>query len=357
MMKPLKYPLLFLSILFLLFLLFLTAREQKKAPTAKIGACERLGVSAKGRDCYEDYLTSILKTEGAEAALREMKALEEKSAIVRTYCHGIAHTLGHAGYEFYGTLSEALSHGSMDCFAGYFHGVLEVALPEAADYPAAVKEACSGMSQKDGEFRFYQCVHGLGHGVTAYRQYDIEQALGDCDLLASSWQKESCWGGVFMENIDSKFAHAMGPERQGRLRDDGSDFWPCLSVGEEYRPACLRMITARILPKHGRDWHYTKDACDRLDVSLYRRLCFESYGRDAAGESLSAGLQRANELCDMVPGEMRDTCYETAAAVVATHFADPERAEPICARAGESRNACERGKERIAKSLAGRVTQ
>src|SRR3990172_4033186 len=140
-------------------------------------------------------------------------------------------------------------------FAGYFHGVLEVALPEAPDYTAAVKEACSGTSQKDGEFRFYQCVHGLGHGVTAYRQYDVENALGDCDLLATSWQKKSCWGGVFMENIDSKFAHAMGLEQQGKLIDDGSYFWPCLSVAEGYRPACLRMITARILPKHGRDWN------------------------------------------------------------------------------------------------------
>jgi len=49
---------------------------------------------------------------------------------------------------------------------------------------------------------------------------------------------------------------------------------------------------------------------------------------------------------------MRDTCYETAAAVVATHYADPDKAQPICNLAGQSKEACERGKNRIAQSLA-----
>lgn len=330
------------------------------SPSAKVGSavtilseCEQQGLSASGRECYEAYLTHLLQQSGAEKAVSQLGVFEKESPIVKTYCHAIAHNLGHEGYKYYGNAKEALSQGSMDCFAGYFHGVLEIALPEAADYQQAIVDACTGTGGQDGEFRFYQCVHGLGHGVTAYRQYDVEKALSDCDLLASPWQKESCWGGVFMENIDGKFAHAMGLEQQGRLTDDGSDFWPCLSVGEGYRPACLRMITARILPKHGRDWDYTKKACAGLSNDSYRRSCFESYGRDAAGESLSAGLDRVNTLCDAAPADMRDTCYETAAAVVATHYADPTKADPICVKAKEYRSACEAGAKRIAESLAG----
>ena len=320
---------------------------------SSIASCEEKGLSAEGRQCYEDYLIDLLKQEGAEVSVDQMGQFEAGSAIVKTYCHGIAHTLGHAGYEFYGSLQEALSHGDMDCFAGYFHGVIEEALPEAPDYNQAIKDACNGTSQKDGEFRFYQCVHGLGHGVTAYRQYDVLAALADCGLLASSWQQESCWGGVFMENIDSKFVTAMGFERQGSLQDDDTDFWPCLSVTEAYRPPCLRMITARILPKHDRSFAYASQACDGLEVDRYRGLCFESYGRDAAGEALHTELNKMNELCDAAPADVRDTCYETGAAVIATHFANPDKANEICARAGESREACERGKTRIAQSLAG----
>jgi hypothetical protein len=156
-----------------------------------------------------------------------------------------------------------------------------------------------------------------------------------------------------MENIDSKFVTAMGFERQGALQDDETDFWPCLSVDEQYRPPCLRMITARILPKHGRSFAYASQACDGLEVDRYRGLCFESYGRDSAGEALHTELTKVNELCDAVPPDVRATCYETGAAVIATHYADPDRVQPVCDKAGEYRDACERGRQRIAQSLAG----
>jgi hypothetical protein len=318
-----------------------------------IAACEELGVTAAGRKCYEEALTAILVAEGADRAVALLSPLEQASPIVKTYCHGIAHVLGHAGFAHYGSMKDALSHGTMDCFAGYFHGVLEVALPEAPEYATAIKEACAGTSQRDGEFKFYQCVHGLGHGVTAFRQYDVEEALSDCDLLSTDWQRTSCHGGVFMENIDIKLSHAMGAVRQGRLQDDGSDFWPCLAVAAGYRVACLRMITARILPAHSHNWQYAATACDGLTNPVYRSACFESYGRDAAGEALHTSLSRVNELCDAAPADVRDTCYQTAAAVIATHYVDPERPKEICERAGEWQEACERGRKDIARSLAG----
>jgi len=357
-MKP-SIPLFFLGLSVLVLGVALQKDRAEQVPPAdgvflsSLPDCEKKGSQADGRKCYEEYLIELLKTQGADVAIPQMGRFETGSPTVKVYCHGIAHTLGHAGYEHYGSLSEALSHGTMDCFAGYFHGAIEVALPEAEDYSVMVRDACSGMSGRDGEFKFYQCVHGLGHGVTSFRQYDVEGALADCDLLHTAWQRESCWGGVFMENIDSKFVTAMGYERQGRLQDDESDFWPCLSVAEGYRPPCLRMITARILPKHNRDFSYAREACDNLTNQTYRTYCFESYGRDAAGDGLHSELSLVNRLCDAAPGDVQETCYETAAAVVATHYADPERAQPICDRAGVYQEACERGKKRIANSLAG----
>lgn len=221
----------------------LVNRSTQAAENVRLDQCEQLGSNQKGRACYEDYLTDLLKKEGAEVAVRKLGVLERSSPVVKRFRHALAHTLGHAGFAHYGSLAEALSHGTMDCFAGYFHGATEVALPAAPDYSRAVKETCTGTSNRDGEFRFYQCVHGLGHGVTAFRQYDVLAALADCQVLQSVWQKEICWGGVFMENIDAKFAHAMGQKRQGRLQDDGSDFWPCLSVPEEYRSACFENVS------------------------------------------------------------------------------------------------------------------
>src|SRR3989442_12919190 len=41
----------------------------------------------------------------------------------------------------------------------------------------------------------------MGHGLTMFRGHDLPQALTDCDLLSDGWDRESCYGGAFMENV------------------------------------------------------------------------------------------------------------------------------------------------------------
>ena len=47
----------------------------------------------------------------------------------------------------------------------------------------------------------FQCLHGLGHGLTANAEHDIFRALRLCDALEGDWDRGSCYSGVFMENI------------------------------------------------------------------------------------------------------------------------------------------------------------
>ena len=47
----------------------------------------------------------------------------------------------------------------------------------------------------------FQCLHGLGHGLTANAEHDIFRALRLCDALDGDWDRGSCYSGVFMENI------------------------------------------------------------------------------------------------------------------------------------------------------------
>ena len=50
-------------------------------------------------------------------------------------------------------------------------------------------------------FLLYQCVHGLGHGLMIYSRNDLPYSLRICDGLATAWDRNSCTGGVFMQNF------------------------------------------------------------------------------------------------------------------------------------------------------------
>ena len=58
----------------------------------------------------------------------------------------------------------------------------------------------------DSRFQLFQCVHGMGHGFQMMYAGDLPRALGSCDQLADPWDRESCYGGVFMENIVNEIA-------------------------------------------------------------------------------------------------------------------------------------------------------
>ncbi len=47
----------------------------------------------------------------------------------------------------------------------------------------------------------FQCVHGIGHGLTMFYAHNSAAGVGGCDLLREHWDRESCYGGAFMENI------------------------------------------------------------------------------------------------------------------------------------------------------------
>ena len=48
------------------------------------------------------------------------------------------------------------------------------------------REACNDPEIKANGFNYYQCDHGLGHGLMLYTAYDLPQALGFCHKLATN---------------------------------------------------------------------------------------------------------------------------------------------------------------------------
>ena len=107
----------------------------------------------------------------------------------------------------------------MTCNSGYYHGVLQVAL---AGLPRNVvvkksQRLCSAPAVNTEEFLLYQCVHGLGHGLMIYSGDDLPWSLRTCHKLLTDFDRVSCTGGVFMQNLDT----TMGTSRY--LKPEGPD--------------------------------------------------------------------------------------------------------------------------------------
>ena len=63
-------------------------------------------------------------------------------------------------------------------------------------------------------FGMHQCLHGVGHGLMAWFDYGLHDALEACDLSKLQSHRESCYSGVFMENIVGGIALSSSEENE-----------------------------------------------------------------------------------------------------------------------------------------------
>src|SRR4029453_9301400 len=167
----------------------------------------------------------------------------------------------------------------MTCNSGYYHGVLQVAL---AGLPRAVvvkkaQHLCNAPAVNTEEFLLYQCVHGLGHGLMIYSGNDLPWSLRTCHKLLTDFDRVSCTGGVFMQNLDT----TMGTSRYLRAKDP---LYPCTAVAQHDKVYCYLMVTSRILTLDGYNWRKPGGWWRESEPGGVQTFC-EPGGRDARAPS------------------------------------------------------------------------
>ena len=284
-----------------------------------IADCEKSGKPF----CYRQAFGNLAYRGGPEKALALLATDDSKLTAVHSDCHQISHWVGRAGLVYYKhNAGQALSHGAMTCNSGYYHGVLQVAL---AGLPRDVvvrkaRTLCSAPAVNTEEFLLYQCVHGLGHGLMIYSGNDLPWSLGTCHKLRTEFDRVSCTGGVFMQNLDT----TMGTSRYLRAKDP---LYPCTAIAERDKVYCYLMVTSRILTLDGYDWRKTAAWCRRSEAG-WVKTCFESYGRDASGTA-QYDARRTIRLC-LFAGPNAGDCIYGAARDWGNNYAGGPRASRLC---------------------------
>lgn len=299
--------------------------------------CRALLLDKKMR-CYQLQLETVLQTEGTEQALTALEQITAQDPEALREAHPLVHHVGQQSFARYGTAPLALSHCRDVFWSGCYHGVLQAyltSLPQVE--PQHILPLCPTSETVSAySFQRYNCLHGLGHGLTIQFRYDLLKSLAFCDTLSAPWDRESCYGGVFMENIVTfQQARQTKPSTAHHHHETGTSFlnpqdllYPCSVLNEKYLRSCYLMQTSAVLTFLNYDFAQAFTQCARVEGE-HRTTCYRSLGRDISGFTLrDAG--RVNELCRLGQGDQVQQCFIGAVKDFILTDASPEPGLALC---------------------------
>lgn len=278
--------------------------------------------------CFKDFYTKLVRSEGVDVAFADLKEKYKTDNYVVSQCHPLTHVIGREAALLYDTVGKAYLHGDSFCWSGYYHGVLEGIASRIGvdDLPKKMDSICVEIPGKASyNFDYFNCVHGLGHSVMELLGDDVFKSLAMCDNLSGNWEKESCYSGVFMENII-----AYGLTGTSKYLKDDDLMYPCTAVENVYKNQCYLGQTSHALIKTNFDYKKIFDLCSTLEAS-YRDICNQSMGRDVANQAYhKAELTRDN--CWLATDKRdRDNCVIGAVKEFISYYHSDKEANSFCA--------------------------
>jgi hypothetical protein len=178
-----------------------------QSPAGEIAAWMREGCRRPegGRAaCVERALTGLIDPAGIAKSMEVLDTLVATDEEVRRNAHALAHGLGISAYRSPETAAATFAGCTPSQMSGCYHGVIQgyflaqVAQGRQIGTPQ-IDALCE--PHRSSMFLFFQCAHGMGHGVMALHGHHVPMALETCDLATDDFIRGSCYGGVFMENI------------------------------------------------------------------------------------------------------------------------------------------------------------
>jgi hypothetical protein len=324
--------------------------------------------------CVEQAFGNIAYQQGARPALALFDYMVVRRELVRKNCHRIVHVIGSAAFERYGRdVAKTFSLGSSACASGYYHGILERAFDGVNTRRKLVevaRELCVTLETRRRGLFDYQCRHGLGHGLMIQTGYDLPVALATCAELETRWDDAVCTGGVFMENVSTRFGF-----RSAWLSDE-DPFYPCARVSGHHKRTCYLRSSVRLLTLNGNDFAAAARTCRGL-VPRWATACQRGLGREAIEQSNyrpaelfafcrltgsdgegdcafgaartvgdrfgGEGAIRGAALCRRVPARVQESCFAGVGVVVGLlQPTDRARARSCAALAGRHAETCSR---------------
>lgn len=298
--------------------------------TASLVECQGTPREAE-LECWQERMEVLITQNDSNAkAFADANAAYQTSTYVRSNCHQIAHIMGRSAGKKYADVTKAYQDGDDFCSSGYYHGVLEAALTitDKDTILGKLNDICSGVKAEGiYKLKHYNCVHGLGHGLMQLHDSELFTALNSCDRLTDNWERQSCLGGVFMENVMNEF----NPGHQTAYLKSDDLLYPCNAVDDYYKEPCYLIQTAHILKSTSQNFAKTFELCGTV-TPPYDATCYQSLGRDASGNTVS-NLDATVNSCNLgTTTRARENCYIGAVKDFVWHHNNLDQGLVLCDR-------------------------
>jgi len=319
--------------------------------------------------CYRKELRERLTLGGVAGAMDRLRALATTDKSVYRDGHVYAHGIGIDGYLISRNVPWAFDQCSTDFSSGCAHGVIQAFLETQPHVDSLTLNALCAPYRvaESARWKLFQCVHGIGHGLDMMYRGDLPSALDSCELLDEQWDRESCYGGVFMENImgeiaphhpASQLASSHEHHRGSWKRLDSTDLlYPCSIMEPRHLRSCYEIHTSAILKFTGNDVAKTAAVCNTAPEAL-RPICYLSLGRDLTSRALR-DPGKTKRLCQQSSEPYRRWCYYGAVKALVDWAASAEAGMTFCRRLGDEPGAllCFQGLGEQIQALAAKATE
>lgn len=335
----------------------------------------RCRAGADKASCYQQFFVRLAEQGQVSVALGALAALARKDRSVESDGHVYTHLVGITAFRPGSDVGPIFAQCTPLFQSGCYHGVIQTYLTaESGVDSAKVADLCDKVDGgvRHGFLRF-QCVHGLGHGLEMIWNWELPKALAGCDWLTDGWDRESCYGGAFMENAvaaqpshapadllaergdgaggggnDGHEAHGGGHGHGGldltkvtfKLRDTTELHYPCTIVGDRYLVSCYQLQGGVILRMLNWDFKAAAAECDEAPEP-WRHHCYLSIGTSAAGYTM-LDARRSIRHCDVGDPGYRPWCIVGAVKNFVDVTSDPEDGLDFCklVPSGPNRRQC-----------------
>lgn len=299
---------------------------------------QECGTAAVRIDCYQVSLVPVASAGKVRLAMGTLDELGKIDASVRTGGHVLAHAIGIAAGMRSRDITSSFPQCSESFQSGCYHGIIQAYFSGLDSIGAKETNALCEPFRTNPADRWirFQCVHGMGHGLTMLYAHELPRGLAGCDLLSDDWDRHSCYSGAFMENIvnvqmphhpASDLAHHTKSEHEsmeGMAGMDGMEgmshaapafkpldpadpHYPCSALADRYLTACYEMQTSVMLYENHGDIAGAARSCDTAPVAM-RTICYVSLGRDVSSYSAQNHAE-AIRMCSLGTEKYQPWCY------------------------------------------------
>ena len=292
--------------------------------------------------CLASYYKSLVSNYGASKAVEDLKRRSGENGGVLGMCHPLVHVIGREAAQSYANVWEAFQHGDAFCWSGYYHGVLEgvVAKVSLKNLPEQLDNICKDIPGKEKyNFDYYNCVHGLGHGIMAQLRDEVFDSLTMCDNLTGFWEHQSCYSGVYMQNIIDS-TNVADTDNVVKYLKPSEPLYPCTAVDTKYKSQCYLGQTSYALQVSGYDFAKVFNLCSGVEQP-YRDICNQSMGRDVANQMMHDAILTRDKCA--IPKDPNDVtnCVIGAVKEIISYYHSDKQALDFCSILDESnKNIC-----------------